>query len=227
MMIRMSRDATRRRILDTAERQFALYGFAGTSLRGITREAGVNVAAIHYHYGSKEQLLRATMERIVAPVNAERLRLLDEAIAAAGGAPSVEAILSAFLCPDLLLIRDLGERGLILARFSGRSATEPDEVVGRVLREVFGDLGARFVDALALAVPDAPQAELWWRLRCVVAIITYLLANTGTTLSLLDLDDVEGTAERLVAFLAPAIRSPRPSAGAIPDVARAMAGAVA
>ena len=121
MMCWMSRDATRRRILDTAERQFALHGFAGTSLRGITREAGVNVAAIHYHYGSKERLLRATMERIVAPVNAERLRLLDEAIAAAGGAPTVEAILSAFLCPDLLLIRDLGERGLILARFSGRS----------------------------------------------------------------------------------------------------------
>ena len=111
MMIGMSRDATRRRILDTAERQFALRGFAGTSLRGITREAGVNVAAIHYHYGSKEELLRATMERILAPVNAERLRLLDEAIAAADGAPSVEAILSAFLCPDLLLIRDLGERG--------------------------------------------------------------------------------------------------------------------
>ena len=105
MMIGMSRDATRRRILDTAERQFALRGFAGTSLRGITREAGVNVAAIHYHYGSKEELLRATMERILAPVNAERLRLLDEAIAAADGAPSVEAILSAFLCPDLLLIR--------------------------------------------------------------------------------------------------------------------------
>jgi hypothetical protein len=90
---------------------------------------------------------------------------------------------------------------------------------------VFGDLGARFVDALALAVPDAPPAELWWRLRCVVAIITYLLANSGTTLSLLDLDDVEGTAERLVAFLAPAIRSPLQSAGAIPEVARAMAGA--
>jgi AcrR family transcriptional regulator len=223
----MPRDATRRRILDTAERQFALYGFAGTSLRRITREAGVNVAAIHYHYGSKEQLLRATMERILAPVNAERLRLLDEAIAAADGAPTVEAILSAFLCPDLLLIRDLGERGLILARFSGRSATEPDEVVGRVLREVFGDLGARFVDALALAVPDVPPPELLWRLRCVVAIITYLLVNTGTILSLLDPDDVEGTAERLVAFLAPAIRSPLPSAGSIPDVMHAMAGAAA
>ena len=71
----MPRDATRERILDTAERHFALYGFAGTSLRGITRDARVNVAAIHYHYGSKEKLLSATMERIVAPVNAQRLRL--------------------------------------------------------------------------------------------------------------------------------------------------------
>jgi hypothetical protein len=74
-------------------------------------------------------------------------------------------------------------------------------------------------------VPDVPVSELWWRLRCVVAIITYLLANTGTSLSLLDLDDIEGTAERLVAFLAPAIRSPPAAAGSIADVALAMAGA--
>jgi AcrR family transcriptional regulator len=222
----MSRDATRRRILDTAERHFALHGFSGTSLRGITRDAGVNVAAIHYHYGSKEQLLRATLERIVAPVNAERLRLLDEALAGAGP-PSIEAILSAFLCPDLILIRDLGERGMMIARFSGRSATEPDEVVARVLGEVFGDLGARFVAALALAQPEVPPAELLWRLRCVVAIITYLLANTGNPLSLLDLDDVPGTAERLVGFLAPALRSPVPAAGSIPAVAAAMAAGTA
>jgi AcrR family transcriptional regulator len=226
-MVGVSRDATRNRILETAERHFALHGFSGTSLRGITRDARVNVAAIHYHYGSKEELLRATLERIVAPVNAERLRLLDEALAAADGPPSVEAILSAFLCPDLILIRDLGERGMMIARFSGRSATEPDEVVARVLGEVFGDLGARFVAALALAQPDVPPAELLWRLRCVVAIITYLLANTGNPLSLLDVDDVPGTAERLVAFLAPALRSPVPAAGSIPAVTSAMAAEAA
>jgi AcrR family transcriptional regulator len=223
----MSRDATRERILDTAERHFALYGFAGASLRGITRDARVNVAAIHYHYGSKEKLLSATMERIVAPVNEQRLRLLDEAIAAAGGAPSVEAILSAFLCPDLILIRDLGDRGVMMARFSGRSATEPGEVVVRVLRGIYGDLGDRFIDALAVAVPGVPRAEIAWRLRCVVAIITYLLSNTGTGLALLDLDDIDGTAERLVAVLAPAIRSAVPAAGSMAAVELAMAGGAA
>ena len=223
----MSRDATRERILDTAERHFALYGFAGASLRGITRDARVNVAAIHYHYGSKEKLLSATMERIVAPVNEQRLRLLDEAIAAAGGAPSVEAILSAFLCPDLILIRDLGDRGVMMARFSGRSATEPGEVVVRVLRGIYGDLGDRFIDALAVAVPGVPRAEIAWRLRCVVAIITYLLSNTGTGLALLDLDDIDGTAERLVAFLAPAIRSAVPAAGSMAAVELAMAAGAA
>lgn len=223
----MSRDATRERILDTAERHFALYGFAGASLRGITRDARVNVAAIHYHYGSKEKLLSATMERIVAPVNEQRLRLLDEAIAGAGGAPSVEAILSAFLCPDLILIRDLGDRGVMMARFSGRSATEPGEVVVRVLRGIYGDLGDRFIDALAVAVPGVPRAEIAWRLRCVVAIITYLLSNTGTGLALLDLDDIDGTAERLVAFLAPAIRSAVPAAGSMAAVELAMAGGAA
>ena len=71
----------------------------------------------------------------------------------------------------------------MMARFSGRSATEPGEVVARVLRGIFGDLGDRFIDALAVAVPGVPRAEIAWRLRCVVAIITYLLANTGTGLA--------------------------------------------
>src|ERR687891_1473936 len=93
-----ARGSTRERILDAAEQRFSEEGFAGTSLREITALAGVNVAAVNYHFGSKEELLRAVLSRIVEPVNRERLELLQRAEEAAAPHPSpVEAILEAFL----------------------------------------------------------------------------------------------------------------------------------
>src|ERR687891_570366 len=135
-----ARGSTRERILDAAEQRFAEEGFAGTSLREITSLAGVNVAAVHYHFGSKEELLRAVLSRIVEPVNRERVELLQEAEAAAApNGPSVEAILEAFIAPDLRVIRDLGERGAVITRFIGRSYTEPTELVRRMVAEQFGE----------------------------------------------------------------------------------------
>ena len=197
----------KQRILDAAEREFAAHGFHGASLRSMTRAADVNVASIHYYFGSKEALLRATLERIVRPVNEERLRQLDEALALEQE-PSVEAILTAFIRPDLELIARLGERGAIMARFSGRSYTEPEEVVSRIITDLFSEVGARFLAALSLAVPDVSEEELRWRLRCVVAIITYLLAAQGTARALFDPGDIESTSERFVAFAAAGLRAP-------------------
>ncbi len=195
------------RILDAAEREFAEHGFHGASLRSVTRAAEVNVASIHYHFGSKEALLRATLERIVRPVNEERLRQLDEVLALEP-TPSVESVLTAFIRPDLELIAQLGERGTIMARFFGRSYTEPEEVVSRIITDLFSQVGARFLDALSLAVPDVPEEELRWRLRCVVAIITYLLAAQGTARAMFDPSDIASTSARFVAFAAAGVRAP-------------------
>ena len=195
------------RILDAAEREFAAHGFHGASLRSVTRDAGVNVASIHYHFGSKEALLRATLERIVRPVNEERLRQLD-GVLALEQVPSVESILTAFIRPDLELIAGLGDRGAIMARFSGRSYTEPEEVVSRIIADLFSEVGARFLAALSLAVPEVSEEELRWRLRCVVAIITYLLAAQGTARALFDPTDIESANARFVAFAAAGLRAP-------------------
>ena len=68
---------TRQRILDSAERLFAHHGVEATSLRTIIGDAKVNLAAIHYHYHSKEELLDAVLMRRIEPANRERLELLD------------------------------------------------------------------------------------------------------------------------------------------------------
>ena len=209
----MASTDTKEQILDAAERLLSAYGFAGTSLRSVTKEAGVNLAAVHYHFGTKEDLLRAVLSRIVIPVNRERLEMLERVEAAAGGEPpTLEGILEAFIAPDLRLIRDLGERGVIITRFLGRSYTEPAEMVQALIREQYEELGQRFMEVTARALPDVPQAELYWRFKLVVGVLTYILADTDRTGGYAeDLSDVDGTVRRLVAFLAPGLRAPVPA----------------
>ena len=93
---------TKIRILDAAESLFAEHGFAATSLRAITRHANVNLAAVHYHFGSKEGLVEAVFSRRLGPLNQERLELLD-AVEARGG--ELEDVLRALIGPALRLSR--------------------------------------------------------------------------------------------------------------------------
>src|SRR6185436_7582103 len=91
---------TKQKILSTAERLFAQKGYTATSMRQIISKAGVNLAAIHYHFGSKEELLDELVQRKAVPVNTERLALLEAAKRAANGQPlQVEEILEALFRP--------------------------------------------------------------------------------------------------------------------------------
>jgi AcrR family transcriptional regulator len=205
----VSSQGTKERILDAGEKLFGQRGFAGTSLREITREAEVNLAAVHYHFGSKEALLKAVFDRIVGPTNHERLERLEEVESRTGeSAPTVEAILEAFIAPDLRLIRDLGERGLLVSRFLGRATSEPSELVQELIREQFGALGQRFLDALSRALPDAPRELLFERLLWVVAILTSILADTGPAASHLDPNETEALGSRLITFAVAGMRAP-------------------
>jgi hypothetical protein len=109
------------------------------------------------------------------------------------------------------LIRDLGERGVIITRFLGRSYTEPAEMVQALSREHYEELGERFMEALARALPELGQAELYFRFKLVLGVLTYILADTDPTGGYgEDLSDVDGTVRRLVAFLAAGLRAPVP-----------------
>ena len=198
---------TRQRILDAAERVFADQGYAGASLREITSAAGVNIAAVNYHFGSKEELLREVLGRIVRPANERRLAELKRAEASAPRPAPVRAILAAFIGPDLEAIRDLGDRGRVITRFMGRSYTEPEELVRGLVVEHFGEVGERFHAALSRSLPKVPPDEVWWRLMAVVGLITSMLAAPAGD-GLLDPDDLDGTLDRLLAFLEPAMSAP-------------------
>lgn len=193
---------TRDRLLDAAERLFAARGFAATSLRALTSEAGVNVAAAHYHFGSKGELLRAVFARRVAPVNDERLARLD-ALEDRGAAPSVEAVLEAMLAPAL----GFAARNPAIAEIAALLHSEPAAEVRLLLDEVFGEVKRRFTAALSRCLPALDSAVLELRMVFAVGAMVHLLAQRAP----IEIDP-EGACPELVAFLAAGMRAAAPSA---------------
>lgn len=203
---------TRARIVAAAERLFAAGGEDATSTRAITREAGVNVAAVHYHFGGRDELLKTVLDRQIGPLNARRLRLLDEAVERHGDPVPVEALLEAFLRPDLELIGRLRRSGVQVARFLGRAYTQPSPAVARFMDSQFEPIAARLFPLLEGSLPNVEPAELRIRLNLVVAVVTVLFATAPPAGEphQLGSDDVEVQLARLVAFLAPGLAAPSP-----------------
>ena len=206
---------TKERILDTAERLFAQQGYAATSLRGIIAEAGVNLAAVHYHFHSKEALLEALILRRSVPANRERLALLDRFEKEAGGNPvSLERVIEAFLAPTLQMSRDPQSGGIVFMKLLGRLHAE-GVLLPRILTSQFGDVLERFGAALRAALPDLPPEELSWRLNLAAGALAQTLRGGSKdleTISSLPLSfDSRNVLERLVVFLSAGFRAPVPT----------------
>jgi AcrR family transcriptional regulator len=158
---------TKKRLLDAAERLFAERGAAATSLRAITNAAGTNPAAAHYHYGGKDELLLAVAQRRAGPVNRERLKRLDGLENAfPEKALAVEAILDAFLRPEIL-----GTDLPVSAIFHH----EPRETVAAIVPKVFGEVHRRFSAALGQALPELAPRELDVRFHFLIGLMLHVL----------------------------------------------------
>jgi AcrR family transcriptional regulator len=168
---------TKEKLLDAAQALFAERGFEGTSMRAVTSAAGVSVSAANYHFGSKEALLRATLWRVIEPVNCARLERLDELEAAPGGTPSLEEVLDAFLRPALV---GGAASGLGRARFrqvAARLFSDPPELVSALKREYFGEQVRRFVAAIARTLPSRDPDELTMAFEFTVAVMVHVIAG--------------------------------------------------
>ena len=206
---------TKERILDTAERLFAEQGYAATSLRGIIAEAGVNLAAVHYHFHSKKALLEAVILRRSVPANHERLALLDRFEKETGGnPPPLEKVIEAFVAPTLQMSRDPQGGSMVFMKLLGRLQAEGD-LLPQILTSQFGDVLERFGAALRAALPDLPPQELFWRLNLALGALAQTLRGGAKELE--TISDValsfnsETALERLVAFLSAGFRAPVPT----------------
>ena len=162
---------TRERLLDAAERLFGEHGIDAASLRDITREAGANVAAVNYHFGSKEALLPAICERRFTPLNAERIRMLDLAESAAGESPpTVESIVQAFVGPTVRMCREHPE----FMRLLGHIHHQPEQMHEVVFKQCqFDDVVSRFRGAVIRAFPDSEIVDLWWGMNFMVGALIH------------------------------------------------------
>jgi len=187
---------TKQRILDTAERLFGDHGYDAVSLRHIISEAGVNLAAVHYHFGSKEELLDQVVLRKVGPVNEARLALLDREEAEAAGAPlPIEKILRAFLIPTITVAAKSPE----FAKLMGRIVAEGH--IERMAQKYFIPLLERFVAALRLSLPEISREELGWRIYFMFGALSHSLCGAPQLWLTGEHGDVRDRIEKLMAFL--------------------------
>jgi len=204
---------TKERLLDAAERLLAERGYEGTSLRAVTQAAGTSVSAANYHFGSKEELLRATLARRVESMNRQRLARLDAMEHEAGGTPlSVESILHTWLRP---LFAERAARNDV--RFvAARLYSDPPEVVSSLKQDLFGEVSRRFLDALSRALPDRSRAELGLRFQFAVGSMVHVMSGNLEDAPHLkevapgdaDLLSDASVLRHMVAFLAAGLRAP-------------------
>lgn len=172
---------TRQRILDIAEQLFAEQGLGQTSLRAITAAAGVNLAAVHYHFGSKEALEQAIFERRLKPMNNDRLQRLDALEGKYEGRPvPLPELIQAFIAPPLDLSRDRDHGGEYFIRLLGRTYTEPTESLQDYVRELYEQVSERFQAAFHNTLPDLDPQELYWRLHFMVGTLAFCMSGPYT-----------------------------------------------
>jgi AcrR family transcriptional regulator len=172
---------TRTRILDAAEELFMQHGFEATSMRQLTAQAGANLAAVNYHFGSKDALIEAVFRRRLDAMNAARIAELDRMEKDAGGrALSPQQIIGAFVGVSLRMIEDSKSGGRNFIRLLGRTYTDPQKPIRALIGQLYAPAMERFKAALERALPQIPRDELIWRMHFMFGTLAYTLAATDT-----------------------------------------------
>ena len=210
---------TRQRILDAAERLFMAHGYEGTSMRQITGEASVNLAAVNYHFGSKESLMQEVFRRRLDWLNEERMRVLDAyEKEAQGQALKPSQIVDGFFGTLLRMADDEARGGMTFLRLLGRTLTEPSEFIRTFLAHEYQPVMERYKEALFRALPEVPKAEIVWRFHFMLGATSYAIAGTDALRLVTDwqieeedsTDRLDRLVPRLMSFLLGGLRAPLP-----------------
>ncbi len=173
----MSKD-TREILLDKAEELFAERGVAGTSIRELSRAAGVNVAAVNYHFGSKEGLVRAVLQRRLRPINQKRLEALKRLLAQTESL-NVAEVVRAFAAPAFEALRQDSSSATNFLSFLGRAMMEPDPQVREIFLKEMEPVLVLLWQALKAALPELGEERLFWRMQFLLGAMVRALSWPG------------------------------------------------
>jgi AcrR family transcriptional regulator len=199
--------STKERILTAAEALFAQRGFEGASLRQLTAAAGVNLAAVNYHFGSKDNLVEEVFKRRLDQLNARRLAALKQV----AGQPetTLDDVLAAFIRPALDLSHDGG--GGLFMRVLARAFAEHDDSLRKFLSDNYGHVMRQFTSEFGRLLPQLSKEELYWRIDLVTGALTHAMSGFGIIQRKSDVSETthrEQTAAHLIRFAAAGLRAP-------------------
>ena len=203
---------TKLAILNAAEGLFATKGFAATSMRAIAQAAGVNLASASYHFGSKDRLIEAVLQRRLKVINDTRLDRLEQLKQRFGDSIPVEALVEAFVAPLAVIEHDGHGGRMLLIKLLGRAHMESVAASTTQLKALYVPVIEHFGRALAVVLPDLPEDELAWRFQFMFGGLAPLMIDSdilrliGKTL--LAADDPVHVIPRLTVFLAAGLRAP-------------------
>jgi AcrR family transcriptional regulator len=197
----MPSDRTRALILDAAERLYAERGFGDVTLRDIVAAAGVNLAAVNYHFGSKDELIAELFVTRGIATNRARLAELKAAEVAGGGRADVKAILRALVGPTLRGCLGPDNEQSSAAHFMIRASIESVPPIRRIKNREIDHL-RKFAAAIRRSLPDCDEADLYWGLHFALAMAHQTIRDTERLTKLsegsCDVNDVEALIGRIV-----------------------------
>ena len=200
---------TKVRLLDAAESLFGELGWAGASIREITTKADVNLAAANYHFGGKEDLLLAVLERRTSELNRRRIERLDVVEA---DEHDLRAVLEAFAAPVFDMARS--DRGHAFLRLMGRALADPDAPFQEHVRcGAFDAVRQRFGSALQRLCPELSAEDHTWRLTFMVGAMAFpMIHGLPTGREAADADaSLTACLDQLLPFLEGGMRAPSPT----------------
>jgi AcrR family transcriptional regulator len=203
--------ATKLAILNATERLVAAHGFEATSLRAITGAARVNLAAVNYHFATKDALLLAMLNRRMKPLNEARLALLDQFEAQADDrSVPVERILEALFRPVIELIAQPARGGRNFLRLLGLCLAAPASFLKPLVQEEFAEKNRRFHRALRRSLPQLSDTEAHWRLHLAQGAFLHAVAHSQvlelSSRGRCRLTNCEAALERIINFCAAGLR---------------------
>lgn len=209
----MAQSETVERILDAAEQLFAEKGFAETSLRLITSKAGVNLAAVNYHFGSKKALIQAVFSRFLGPFCASLEKELDRRQAKAD-APraSLEELLELLVIQAMAVKPRSGNDLSIFMRLLGLAFSQSQGHLRKYLEEVYGKVFRRYMLLVNEAAPRLPPIELFWRVHFMLGAAAFSMSGIKALRAMAENDfgvntSIEQVMRLMVPFLAAGMRA--------------------
>jgi AcrR family transcriptional regulator len=207
----MASDQTRTAILAAAERLYADRGFGDVTLRDIVAAADVNLAAVNYHFGSKDELIAELYVTRSLATNRERLNELKAAELAGDGRAGIDAVLRALVGPPLRGCLGPNRQRSDAARFMIRASIEAVPAIRKIRNREIDHL-KRFAAAMRRSLPDHSDVDLYWGLHFALALAHQTIRDgerlTKLSDGLCDLNEVADIIERIVAVSVMALTGP-------------------